>query len=210
MIETKFQWIDALTTLCPLIGRLNLKAGKDIVYAERVHGILVSHNTDAYNLSNSDAHNQLVARAVEALSAHSDDADQPFQRIPISHSDRSRSVWCGVSAPLDAFLFQCSVVASSTVEPVPVVNRRDPRATRSDPPSQTQRRAREVPVDPRGRAVGHGGHFLIPFVGLVDKALALSAAFAGAVASAASGFRIDARVVDCVSVAAGPLRERAR
>jgi hypothetical protein len=36
--------------------------------------------------------------------AHSDDADQPFQRIPISHSDRSRSVWCGVSAPLDAFL----------------------------------------------------------------------------------------------------------
>jgi hypothetical protein len=37
-------------------------------------------------------------------SAHSDDADQPFQRIPISHSDRSRSVWCGVSAPLDAFL----------------------------------------------------------------------------------------------------------
>jgi hypothetical protein len=36
--------------------------------------------------------------------AHSDDADQLFQRIPISHSDRSRSVWCGISAPLDAFL----------------------------------------------------------------------------------------------------------
>ncbi len=37
--------------------------------------------------------------------AHSDDADQPFLRIPISHSDRSRSWWRGcVSAPLDAFL----------------------------------------------------------------------------------------------------------
>ena len=37
--------------------------------------------------------------------AHSKDADQQFQRIPISHSDRSRSVWRGcVSAPLDAFL----------------------------------------------------------------------------------------------------------
>jgi hypothetical protein len=63
MIETKFQWIDALTTLCPLIGRLNLKAGKDIVYAERVHGILVSHN-DAYNLSNSDV--TVLARAATA------------------------------------------------------------------------------------------------------------------------------------------------
>ena len=41
---------------------------------------------------------------MRVLHAHSDDADQPFQRIPISHSDRSRSVWCGVSAPLDAFL----------------------------------------------------------------------------------------------------------
>jgi len=39
-----------------------------------------------------------------AVTAHSDDADQLFQRIPISHSDRSRSVWCSVSAPLDAFL----------------------------------------------------------------------------------------------------------
>jgi hypothetical protein len=39
-----------------------------------------------------------------SAAAHSDDSDQPFQRIPISHSDRSRSVWCGVSAPLDAFL----------------------------------------------------------------------------------------------------------
>jgi hypothetical protein len=125
------------------------------------------------------------------MSAHSDDGDQPFQRMPISHSDRSRLVWCGVSVPMDAFLFQCSVVGSSTVEPVPVVNRRDPRATRSDRASQTQRRAREVPVDPRGRVVGHGGHFLVPFVGLVDKALALSVPFAGAVASAASGFRID-------------------
>jgi len=36
--------------------------------------------------------------------------------------------------------------------------------------------------------IRHGGHFLIAFVGLVDMAVALSAAFAGA---SASGFRID-------------------
>jgi hypothetical protein len=39
--------------------------------------------------------------------------------------------------------------------------------------------------------VGHGGHFLIALVGLVDMAVALSGPFAGASASAASGFRID-------------------
>jgi hypothetical protein len=27
---------------------------------------------------------------------HSGDPDQPFQAIPITHSDRSRSVWRGV------------------------------------------------------------------------------------------------------------------
>jgi hypothetical protein len=37
-------------------------------------------------------------------------------------------------------------------EPVPVVNRRDPRPARRAP-RLTRRRAREVPVDPPGRAV---------------------------------------------------------
>jgi hypothetical protein len=63
--------------------------------------------------------------------------------IPISRSRRSRSPIpidpdrCGavcVRAPLDAFVdlsvaFRCQVRR----EPVPVVNRRDPRATRSAP-----------------------------------------------------------------------------
>jgi hypothetical protein len=48
-------------------------------------------------------------------------------------------------------LSQCSVLTSSTMEPLPVVNRRDPRATRSDPRVRRSG-AREVPVDPRGRA----------------------------------------------------------
>jgi hypothetical protein len=30
------------------------------------------------------------------LFEHSGDPDQPFQAIPITHSDRSRSVWRGV------------------------------------------------------------------------------------------------------------------
>ena len=66
---------------------------------------------------------------------HSGDPDQPFQAIPITHSDRSRSVWRGVlRAPLDAFR-DLSVACQCQVrrEPVPVVNRRDPRTTRSAP-----------------------------------------------------------------------------
>ena len=66
---------------------------------------------------------------------HSGDPDQPFQAIPITHSDRSRSVWRGVlTAPLDAFR-DLSVACRCQVrrEPVPVVNRRDPRTTRSAP-----------------------------------------------------------------------------
>jgi hypothetical protein len=66
---------------------------------------------------------------------HSGDPDQPFQAIPITHSDRSRSVWRGVPrAPLDAFR-DLSVACRCQVrrEAIPVVNRRDPRTTRSAP-----------------------------------------------------------------------------
>jgi hypothetical protein len=57
------------------------------------------------------------------------------------------------------------VVVGAPREAVPVVNRRDPRATRSAP-QPTQRRAREVPVDPPGRAEGmRGGSFLVCFDG---------------------------------------------
>ncbi len=98
MIETKFQWIDKLTTLCPLIGSLNLKAGKDIVYAERVHGTLVSHNVDAYNLSNSDAHNQIVARAVKALSGKVDDSVLRHMLGELTSRTKTYGAFCELAA----------------------------------------------------------------------------------------------------------------
>src|SRR6516165_7053211 len=61
--------------------------------------------------------------------------------IPISRSRRSRSLIpidpdqsgaVSERAPLDAFPSQCCLVQVRR-EPVPVVNRRDPRATRSAP-----------------------------------------------------------------------------
>ena len=38
----------------------------------------------------------IYLKAAKGLSEHSGDPDQPFQAIPITHSDRSRSVWRGV------------------------------------------------------------------------------------------------------------------
>ena len=85
---------------------------------------------------------QEVLTALLGKDAHSDDGDQPFRRIATTHSDRSRPVWCGVKAPLDAFAdFSVRASASSAVEPVPVVNRRDPRATRSAPTADAAARA---------------------------------------------------------------------
>src|SRR5436190_21459632 len=56
-----------------------------------------------------------------------------------------------------------------------------PRARRSGA------RGRSLLTHGGGRVIRHGGHFLIAFVGLVDMAVALSAAFAG---PPASGFRL--------------------
>src|SRR5215475_998454 len=67
-----------------------------------------------------------------------------------------------------------------------------PRATRSDPRvRRSGARGRSLLTHGGGRELGYGGHFLVPFIGLVDMAVALSAPLAGASASAASGFRID-------------------
>src|ERR1700681_4549744 len=69
----------------------------------------------------------------ERAVAHSDDRDHPFRRIATTCSDRSRPVWRGVlRAPLDdggdvSLLW----VGQARREAVPVVNRRDPRVTRS-------------------------------------------------------------------------------
>ena len=86
-------------------------------------------------------------------SAHSDDRDQliPTDRDQLFRSIATRAARV-LRAPLDdggdvSLLW----VGQARREAVPVVNRRDPRATRSAP-WLTQRRAREVPVDPPGRA----------------------------------------------------------
>ncbi|MGZ5187218.1 MAG: hypothetical protein ACXWCO_19155, partial [Caldimonas sp.] len=38
----------------------------------------------------------IVNEPLQGQSEHSGDPDQPFQAIPITHSDRSRSVWRGL------------------------------------------------------------------------------------------------------------------
>jgi hypothetical protein len=42
------------------------------------------------------AHAEQHLRKLPLIAEHSGDPDQPFQAIPITHSDRSRSVWRGV------------------------------------------------------------------------------------------------------------------
>jgi transposase len=43
-----------------------------------------------------DAVAAAVGQILKAYTEHSGDPDQPFQAIPITHSDRYRSVWRGV------------------------------------------------------------------------------------------------------------------
>jgi hypothetical protein len=80
--------------------------------------------------------------------AHYDDCDHPLRSIATSCYDRLRPV----KAPLGPLGVILSILwwRQARWEAVPVVNRRDPRAAEW-PPRLTQRRAREVPVDPRGR-----------------------------------------------------------
>jgi hypothetical protein len=66
-IETKHQWIDELADLSPLIDSLNLKKGKNAVYVTRSPGAIIYYDADAYNLSNSVPHNQIIVDAVNAL-----------------------------------------------------------------------------------------------------------------------------------------------
>ena len=66
-----------------------------------------------------------------------------------------------------------------------------PRATRRALTADAAARGRSLLTHGGGRELGHGGHFLVAFVGLVDMAAVLSTPFAGASASAASGFRME-------------------
>jgi hypothetical protein len=68
-IESKHQWVDLLAGLNPIIGSLNLKKGADVLYVETVDSVPVFHDSDAYNLSNSDPHNQMIARVATVLHA---------------------------------------------------------------------------------------------------------------------------------------------
>jgi hypothetical protein len=85
-------------------------------------------------------------------------------------------------------------------EAVPVVNRRDPRATRRAP-RLTRRRAREVPVDPSGRAVSWSrGHFWCAFAGVDAGALELfGTSFAGNGASSSAWLALSLRMLSPVS-----------
>jgi hypothetical protein len=89
--------------------------------------------------------------------AHSDDRDHPFRRIATSAARM-------LAAPLDdGGDVSLLGVGQARREAVPVVNRRD-RARRGVPSRLTQRRAREVPVDPPGRPAGWAPRsFLVSF-----------------------------------------------
>jgi hypothetical protein len=68
-IISKYQWIDELAKLSSFIGSLNLKTGKDRTYASQSGSQTLFEDVDAYNLSNSGPHNQLIVDAVNALRA---------------------------------------------------------------------------------------------------------------------------------------------
>ena len=93
-----------------------------------------------------------------------------------------------------------ALVDQARQEAVPVVNRRDPRATRRAP-RLTRRRAREVPVDPPGRAVSWSRrHFRFGFAGVDAGAPALfGTSFAGNGASSSAWPVLSLRVLSPVS-----------
>ena len=70
--------------------------------------------------------------------AHYDDRDHPLRRIATTCYDRLRPVKAPLGPLGDS---QYSQMASSGVEAVPVVNRRDPRALRSAPTADAAARA---------------------------------------------------------------------
>jgi hypothetical protein len=72
-IESKHQWADLLAGLNPIIGTLNLKKGADVSYVEIVDAVRDIRDADAYNLSNSDPHNAMIARVASVLHASLDD-----------------------------------------------------------------------------------------------------------------------------------------
>jgi hypothetical protein len=67
-MRTRYEWLDALSATSPVIKGLGVKnAVSDAVY--KAAGTKSSVNADAFNLSNSDKHNQAVIDTIEQLSA---------------------------------------------------------------------------------------------------------------------------------------------
>jgi hypothetical protein len=67
-ITTKNQWLAELARMSKVIRDLNLPVGKDVAYVEYVEGKPIFDEPDAYNLSNSTPHNQIIVDAVDVLS----------------------------------------------------------------------------------------------------------------------------------------------
>ena len=88
---------------------------------------------DLGEMSTDFSKNGLPGRA-----AHYDDRDHPLRRIATTCYDRLRPVKAPLGPLGDS---QYSQMASSGVEAVPVVNRRDPRALRSAPTADAAARA---------------------------------------------------------------------
>src|ERR1700730_13201319 len=67
MIDTRNQWLTELARPSAFIRSLNFSTGKDFAYVERPPGNPVFHDADAYNLSNSLPHNQIIVDAIDIL-----------------------------------------------------------------------------------------------------------------------------------------------
>jgi hypothetical protein len=121
---------------------------------------------------------------------HTDDRDHPLRWIATTHSDCSRP---GMKAPMGTVGdSQYSRLASSGVEAVPVVNRRDPRALRSAPTADAAARAGGcLLTHGGGRDDGSACHFLAPFDDLPSAAVGVADCAGGSIASAALILRID-------------------
>jgi hypothetical protein len=73
-ICTQHQWVDKLEKLIPGIAGLNLRRSRDYPYVEIVNGDDVFNDVDAFNLSNSSEHDDLIQRAVSLLRQKTGDA----------------------------------------------------------------------------------------------------------------------------------------
>jgi hypothetical protein len=121
-ILSRHQWIDELVKLCPFISSLNLKKGKDAAYMSRSGGQNVFQDADAYNLSNSAPHNQIIVESVNALRARTSDdvirnllGEVTFRNTYGAFSELAAYKWLA-DAGVD-FMPQVAMAASDVLNP---------------------------------------------------------------------------------------------